>query len=298
MSFKLYGNSDLWFQDKRVTESVRFAYLCDFHLAPLSEDVPSRYRHAIQWWGEALSDPQAALAPVLDEVNRYDVDFVFFGGDILDCFDPVTAQHVIDQCEQRGLKGYFQFGNHDIESLVMRFETHAFNADARRENAEAYYKIWNMAGPDYDFTCKGVKFIALDCPYHKITDGQWAGVFAAEQIDWLQREMQGDDPVVIFHHVPLNLPTFEHRMRAIWNGKLATLKDDVITRRFRDLVADSPQVLGTFAGHTHMRSEDPIGRNWQFVTGAGHDKQWRLVCVSRDPAPKSMRVPGEPTLVD
>ena len=298
MAFKLYGNSDLWFQDKRLTEPVRFAHASDFHMPPMSENVPARYEHAIQWWAKAMGDPKAALAPVLDEIARFDVDFIFFGGDILDCFDAVTARHVREQCEQRGLKGYFQFGNHDIESWVMRFETHEFDADVRRENAEAYYAIWDMPGSDYAFTVEGVTFISLDCPYHKIADGQWGGVLAAEQVDWLEQQIQGEGPAVVFHHVPLNLPTFEHRMRAIWNGQVDTLKDDAVTRRFFQLVADSPQVLGTFAGHTHMRSEDPIGRNWQFVTGAGHDRQWRLVCISPEAAPKSMRVPGIPAVAD
>ncbi|MAE63541.1 MAG: hypothetical protein CMJ18_04655 [Phycisphaeraceae bacterium] len=294
----MYGNGDLWFQVERLTEPVRFAYASDFHLPPMSENVPARYQPAIQWWAREMGDPNTALGPVLDEITRFDVDFVFFGGDILDCFDLVTARHVREQCKQRGLRNWFQFGNHDIESWVMRFETHQFDADVRREKAEALFAIWDMTGSDYAFTIKGVGFISLDCPYHKITDGQWAGVLGADQVDWLERQIQGEDPVVVFHHVPLSLPTFEHRMRAIWNGKLATLKDDAATQRFRDLVADAPQVLGTFAGHTHMRSEDPIGCNWQFVTGAGHERQWRLVCISPEAAPKSMRVPGEPAVTD
>ena len=61
------------------------------------------------------------------------------------------------------------------------------------------------------------------------------------------------------------------------------VNEDAMTQGFLDLVADAPQVLGTFAGHTHMRSEDPIGRNWQFVTGAGNDRQWRVVGILARP---------------
>ena len=296
MHFRLYPNGDVYFQDARAHEPLRFAYVSDFHLPPVSlAQIDPRYHHAIRWWDTAFGDPHTALAHVLDAIQECRVDFVFFGGDILDCFDPATAGHVMDLCDQRRLTPYFQMGNHDFESLHVRYVTHEFDPDERRTNTDELRATWNMPGLDYAFTCRGVRCIALDGLYTPV-GGFWGGVLGDAQMDWLMRKLDHDGPIVLFHHVPLDLPTVEHRLRAIWHGQLATLVDDANTARLRDAVADHPNLRGTFAGHTHMRCEDPIGCTWQFITGAGCSGEWRLIEVGEGRPPKSLRVGGEPTV--
>lgn len=296
MEFRLYGNGDIWFRDKRMAKPVRFAHIVDLHLPPLpTAPVPEAYRSAIQWWNIDSSYPHEKLPRMLDDIKEQEVDFVFFGGDVLDCFDQDTAAHVVQMCEQRNLACRFQLGNHDAESLHARYVTHEFDAQIRRDNAASLCEIWRMPDINYTFMCEQVRFVAMDCLYYDV-DGAPVGVFDDKQLDWLVGTLAQGGPIVIFHHVPLTAPTLEHRLRAIWNGQLATMARDTNTDRFLASVANHPDVLGTFVGHAHIRSEDPLGQVWQFMTAEGCAGHWRYVCISADGPPKSMRVPGEPVV--
>ena len=296
MGFRIYANGDVWFRDERVSAPVRFAHVVDLHLPPLSTTtVPAKYHPAIQWWNINFCHPHGNLPRMLDEIRRQEVDFVFFGGDVLDCFDQDTANHVVGLCEQRNLICHFQLGNHDAESLHVRYVTHEFDPQTRRDNAARLCRIWRMPDLNYSFMHEQVRFVAMDCPYYKV-NGTSVGVLDDEQLDWLDGVLAEGGPTVILHHVPLNAPTVEHRLRAVWKGQLATLARDANTDRFRASVADHPDVLGTFVGHAHIRSEDPLGRVWQFMTPEGSAGQWRCVGISADEPPKSMRVPGEPVV--
>ena len=71
------------------------------------------------------------------------------------------------------------------------------------------------------------------------------------------------------------------------------LTDDDVTR-IRRAIENCPNVLGVFAAHMHMRSEDPIGDKCQFLAPPGHNGEWRYVTIANTPPPKFPRVPGGP----
>jgi len=293
----LYPSGDVHFTDDRLIAGVRFAHITDLHLQPVNEkDRPAEYRHGIEWWEKDFAYPLKILPGLLDEVRDAGVDFVFFGGDTLDVYDAATADYVVQLCSQRGLECHFQMGNHDMEDMHTRYVTHACDAQARASGVARLKEHWDMPHRYYSFDRGGVRFIALDVQYGPTGSGN-AGYFDDEQVQWLPAQLDFPGPIVIFHHVPFNLPTLTERMRLIWHGGEAWIAEDPNTRAVIDSLTACPNVFATFTGHTHMRSEDRLSEHChQFMTGPGGYGHWRRIIISPLPAPKSLRIGGTPVI--
>ncbi len=292
--FRLYADGAVQFVDCRVQHPLSFAYVADLHLPPIHSDRwPARYRQAIEWWNVDSRDPHSAFEHLLDEICARSVDFVFFGGDILDYYDAETAAHVAEMCRRRGITAYFQIGNHDWEDAYTRYVSHAYTAAIRQENAGKLAEQWGMPDRFYSFDVAGIRFVALDTLYAADAEG-WSGAIDDRQADWFCERTTHNGPIVVFHHVPFNRPTLEYRLRAIWRGMLACIKEDAIGQRVRIALESNANILGTFVAHAHLRSEDPLGQTCQFMTSAGCYRQWRYVRIANREPPKSLVAAGEP----
>ena len=139
---------------------------------------------------------------------------------------------------------------------------------------------------------RGVRFVVLDMIYQKASNGGWMALVDDEQTDWFLDQINFEGPIFIYYHYPFNRPTLEHRLRAVWNGILACAAEDTNGRRILRAIETAPNILATFAGHTHFCSEDPIGQSWQFTTAGAHMGQWRYVKIHNTEPPKSLNVPG------
>lgn len=292
--FRLYPYGSVQFSDPRVTTPVSFAHVTDLHLTPSpADESQKRYSAAIEWWDQTFNRPHQVLPRLLAEIRAAGVDFVFFGGDNIDCYQPQIADRVVDLAREYGLKAYFQSGNHDWETMPIRYVTHDYDAPLRAATLQKLCAHWNMPAPYYSFESKGIRFLALDPPYMKVSGG-WSGLFDNEQTEWLLSQLRYDGPIIIFHHIPFSRPTLEYRLRAVWGGKVACVADDPNGRRILHAIETSSNIVGTFTGHAHIRSEDPLGRTCQFMTAPGSDGQWRYVKVSSDTPPRSLRAEGVP----
>ena len=298
LEFQFYCNGSVQFADTRVTRPVAFAHVTDLHLPGMpSGDWPAKYRHAIKWWNQNMGYPDQVVPKMLDQISEAGVDFVFFGGDVLDYYDAGAAQHVLDLCRERGLAARFQLGNHDSENEYIRFISHEFDADVFAHNSRKLCEHWKMPGLHYRFDVGQVRFLSLSVEFRSV-HGNTGGVIVDTQAEWLLEQLDHDGPLVIFHHIPFGLPTIVPRLKQFWADKLFVMIEDDNGRRIREAIAQNPNVLGTFTGHAHMRSEDPFGNTWQFMTDPGHDGQWRYVRISGERPPKSLHVAGEPTVVE
>lgn len=294
--FRLYPGGGVYFQEERLSKSLSFAHVADLHLPPYPSQVwQEPYRSAINWWNLVFKRPQESVSRVLDEIQEANVDFVFLGGDLLECYDSGAAEYLLRLIQERGLTPYFQVGNHDWETQEIRYRTHDYEAEPRARGMERLVQNWDMPAPYYSFQHQEVRFVSLDSPYIRGAEG-WAGVFDDQQTEWLIGQLSFEGPIVIFYHIPFNLPTLEFRLRAIWGGGLACLAEDRNGVRIRSAIENCPNVLGTFTAHAHMESEDPLGQTCQFMAPPGHDGRWRLVKIGKESPPKSLLVEGVPQI--
>ncbi|MBI85186.1 MAG: hypothetical protein CMJ81_18480 [Planctomycetaceae bacterium] len=275
---------------------LAFAYITDLHLPPWPREAwPDRYAHAIAWWDQECAHPHDGLSLLLDQIAVAGVDFVFFGGDSLDVYDTTTANRLAELCQQRKLDCYFSFGNHDFESLEIRYVTHDDVPEVRRENTGKLLEHWSMPHRYYHFDRAGVRFIVLDTPY-QVVEGGWAGSVDQQQVQWLVHQLEFDGPILLFYHIPFRTDENQDRLLLVWNGVRAWMAEDAQSQKVLTAINACPNLLGTFAGHSHVRSEDKIGDKWQFVTAAGHYNAWRHVRIGNQAAPKSLCAAGWPTV--
>ena len=293
-NFRMYTTGQVHITDARVTTPVSFSHISDLHLPPVHKDQwPQRFAHAIDWWDREFQHPNEVLPGLLDQARDAGVDFVFFGGDNLDVYDPATADWMVELCRERGLGCYFSFGNHDFETYDIRYITHDHVPEVRRENGDKLMKHWSMPNRYYTFEVNGVRFVVLDAPYI-IVEGGLAGFYDAEQVDWLEAQLRHDGPIVVFYHIPFMVPGNKDRLLLTWNGVKGWAAEDEQSERVLAAINGCPNVLATFAGHTHIRSEDRIGEKWQFVVAGGSQGAWRHVRICDAPPPKSLRAEGRP----
>lgn len=296
INWKLYAGGAVQFVDERITTPVAFAHVTDLHLPGIPTDAwPAQYRHGIEWWNVDMGYPDRIVGDLLDRVGQAEVDFVFFGGDVIDYYDAGAAEHLVEACRRRGLRPYFQIGNHDAENHYLRFISHEFDAGVFAANGRKLCAHWDMPDLDYAFEVGGVRFIALTLEY-KRGSGGLGGVVKNGQAEWFIEQADFDGPVVVFEHIPFGLPTVADRLRRFWSGSLACVVADGNGRRLSEAIEGSANILGMFTGHAHMRSEDPFGRTWQFMTGPAHLGEWRYVKIHDTPPPKSLGIAGEPTV--
>ena len=278
--FSLSYDGDVQFMDARVARPISFAHVADLHLPPHPPDAwPPEYRQAIDRWDTEFGHPHQVLPGLLDDVCARGVDFIFFGGDILDVYHSETARLVVEQCRRRNVPACFQIGNHDWQDEHIRYVTHEWDAEVRAAQCEKLSGDWNMPGLHYSFEREGVRFIALDIPYVK-RDGRYEGVFDTAQTDWFINRLDYDGPIIVFCHVPFNCPTFAYRLRAVWRDAWGCIAEDENGLRIRSAIGGCPNVLGTFTAHTHFRSEDPLGHTCQFMAPPGHNGRWRYVKIT------------------
>ncbi len=294
--FRVYVPGHIHFRDVRVASPVRFAHITDLHLPPLSrERHPARYAHAIDWWQHEFEHPFARLPGLLDDIKAHDVDFVFMGGDNIDVYDGEMADHIVDLCRRRDLPCYFSFGNHDFESYEIRFITHDIDLAVREANGDRLAAHWSMPDRYYSFEVKGVRCIVLDAVYRPV-EGGLAGFYDGAQADWLDDQLRHEGPIVVFYHIPFCTPSNRDRLLLTWNGVRGWAAEDDTGNRVREAIDGCPNVLGAFAGHTHVRSEDRLGNRWQFVTASGNQGAWRYVQINHEAPPKSLRSAGLPAV--
>ena len=295
-TLRLYATGNVHFTDARVTPQISFAHITDLHLPPWpKENWPAKYAHGIGWWDEDSHRPHDVLPRVLDEIQQANVDFVFFGGDNLDVYDGPMADRLVELCQQRNLTAWFSFGNHDHESFEIRYVTHDFVPHVRQQNTDKLLKHWSMPHRYYSFELRQARFIVLDAPY-RVVEGGMGGFYDNEQVDWLEDQLRFDGPIVVFYHIPFKTPANEERLLLIWNGTKGWAAEDENSNRVVSAINSCANVLGTFVGHTHTRSEDRLRDKWQFVTAAGHVGAWRYVRICDQDAPKSLRVAGLPSI--
>jgi len=147
---------------------VRFGLITDIH-----QDV--------------MHDGPQRLSRFITAITEEKVDFIVQLGDF--CVPHERNRVFLDEWNKFGGPRYHVLGNHDTDGGYQREQTVAF---------------LGMPGRFYRFDHLGVRFIALDGNDRGGTTKGYPKFIAADQLEWLRRELdEATMPVIVLIHQPL-----------------------------------------------------------------------------------------------
>lgn len=233
-------------------EPFRFGLITDPQFAPV---VPNAV--GVRFYGNSLWKLDAAVA----ELNKHDdLEFVVSLGDIIDRHWE-SFNYIMPVYDRLKHPHHIVAGNHDF--------------DFEPEWLPSVMRTLSMPAPYYDFSVKGVRFIALDGndvstfappkddPRRAIAEARlaaskatgaanaqsWNGSLSDEQFAWLEARLadarDAGERVILLCHYPV-YPANEHNL---WDSE-----------RIVELVQKHPHVMAWFNGHNHAGNYGAIGK--------------------------------------
>ncbi len=216
---------------------LRFGIVTDCHYSDRASQGRRHYNESI-----------AKMRECVELMKDQDVDFLMFGGDMIDKGEPDTTENVLTNLQAieatyATFKGprYHVLGNHDMDSLSKA----QFLGTVERTGIEGHSGY-------YSFDLKGVHFVVLDACFtsdgtnYDSSNFHWTDAnVPQQQLNWLKRDLAATSkPVIVFIHQLLD-GSGHHYV----NNALAV----------RQILEGHPRVLGVFQGHQHAGQYNHLG---------------------------------------
>lgn len=232
------------------SQAFNFAFLTDVHMNANNMEVST-----------------IGLKKALEHAKSQNIDFVIFGGDLVDLdalhpSDSLKANSLMTRfksiVDSAGIKTYFTLGNHD------RYYT--FN----NQTDTAGYKLFEkkLGKTYFSFDHKGTHFVILNSI--QINDSTRNYSVGSEQLEWLKADLSKisrETPLVVATHVPfqsLYYPVVEGVVKNV--DMLSNFKEvwDILLNYNLKLILQ---------GHQHLHEELLVNKT-NFVTGGAVSAAW------------------------
>lgn len=200
-----------------------------------------------------------SLVEKINEGSYPGVELLFVTGDVGSSFfkdfnadDPEKGDNRVRKAVNifNNLKIPFHLamGNHDHKRHSDRDSDIPFTKDEILE-MEDFWRVTTGLEPNYSFIHKGWKFIIMNSMH-----GNYLGKnFDEEQLNWLEKELQERNPLMLFFHHPIETDNFR-----IW-GKFHQVMDSDQEPIFYELLeGNKNRIKGIFVGHGHKWVHDKL----------------------------------------
>lgn len=282
-------NGSISYYMNKLDKPFKVLFLSDNHFTVEDERGKDFYPYTQRMGGAAVEPEnygksngrENALIASLEKAKQEAVELVILGGDMINFPSQASAERLLAIMNESGLKWMYIAGNHD-----WHYEGEPGEAAAQRDKWEqqTLNSLYQGANPLYASTIlHAINFVLIDNSTNEIT---------AEQLHFFKEQLAKGMPVILSMHIPLYLPG--HNVdygcgHPDWNAANDTYYEierripwpaeghSPTTREFRELVFNSPQVIGIYAGHTHEEVVDIYNHIPQYVAGANYNNKDILI---------------------
>jgi 3',5'-cyclic AMP phosphodiesterase CpdA len=263
---------------KHLKESFTVLHIADSHVSLEGDETEepyvtwSRYMREINLPGThkhfktgAVVSPMDCLEMTLAMAKEKKPDLLILGGDIVNYPSERLVQTTLRMLTDTGIPWIYTAGNHDWyypgepgerEELRQKWIEKRLLPLYRGTDPMFHSLIWT-----------GVNFVTVDNSTNTIQE---------RQLDFYRQQIAKPYPIVLFVHIPLRMPGTGRRKNDDEDTFPAKVKD-AASVRFLELVMQTPQLAGIFAGHTHENRVTVSGGKIQYVTSQGADGRYRFI---------------------
>jgi 3',5'-cyclic AMP phosphodiesterase CpdA len=215
-----------------LAETIKFIQVSDVH-------YPNEKR--LEYEGRSLKNAKPNFQKTIHSINKTDIDFVFFTGDLVDQSQKELFDGFFAELKNLNKKYFLCLGNHDSNSPNGLTKTGTLNYI--KEN-----KHYQKANGNYTVNLND-DFLAIVLDGSHDTKMTSRGYFTKETTDWLKETLKTnkDKNIVIFQHFPIVEPKKDES----YFHKHSTIKK----RAYIRLLKQNPNIVGIFSGHYHIAGE-------------------------------------------
>ncbi len=249
-----------------LQHTYRLLQISDTHMCPDSpldsDEVRSEAKASRESWTDA--DFGMTLEELFLQLVAYgrknSVDVYVFPGDIVDFLSPGIVEYMKTFLEdQTGVRLYVP-GNHETGDDGFLFS--AFADDPKLQILEL----------------GELRLVGINNAEHMVEDAT---------MDALEAVLNGDKPVILVHHIPLQTPSLIKGIDAFWGGGDTYFRfggansDDPRVVRYQTLLQKkTTRLVAVMAGHVHFSHTDTFENGVvQYVSGAGCNGHARLLTI-------------------
>lgn len=215
-------------QSAALCSETKFVVLSDVHISAAKQDKNSRQ----------LTQSISLLQKAVSEVNKSDVDFVIFSGDVIDKTEKTSLVMFAKIVNKLNKPYYIIPGNHDVAHFLGLDKKEFF----RLVNKFSHNKTSSM--PSVKIMKNGLVFIFMD-GVNQIMPSS-AGYYKENDLIWLDKKLSKykNNNVVIVQHFPLVEPYYRKSH--------ITYKAD----EYLDVLSKHKNVIAVISGHFHAEGEN------------------------------------------
>ncbi len=274
------ANDNVYYYMKGLDKPFNILFVSDTHFTIEDERGRDFYKYSKRMGGKAVEPEnygktngrEKYLLASLEKAKKNQSELVILCGDIINFPSLASVEYIKNVMDESGLNWVYTAGNHD-----WHYEGEpGINLDHRKKWTESNMKpLYQGQNPMYHSQIlHNINFITMDNSLFEITD---------EQIEFFKGELKKGLPIILSVHVPLYLQG--HDINYSWGNPLLNKEADYLYKmegrepwpeeglsensfKFRDLVLNSPEVIGIFAGHIHKAAIDMVNNKLQYVQAA------------------------------
>ena len=282
-------DGNVYYYIKGLEKPFNVLFLADTHFTIEDERGRDYYDYTRRMGGSTVEPENygkgngrdLALCASLDKAKKEGSELVILGGDIINFPSSASVEYIDSLLDKSGLEWMYIAGNHD-----WHYEGESGTAFFQREKW-TYSNLKDLYQGDnpmcYSKVVHNINFVMIDNSAFEITQ---------EQLSFLQGQINRGLPIILSMHIPVYLSGhnidygcghpdwnkkndiyYEIERRDPWPEKGFT----EITYQFRNLVLNSPEVIGIYAGHTHEEAIDFFNDKLQYVVDANYNKKDVLI---------------------
>lgn len=261
-------------------QSLTVLQLSDTHISYENEDdlryekysrgMNREYKQVQHYKTGVPTTPVGCFRELMELAKQEKVDLIVLTGDIINYPAAAAVELVRSSLASTGILHIYTAGNHDWHYAGMA----GTEDELRKEWCEKRLK------PLYtgDMLCSseivgGINMVTIDNSTMEIND---------EQLDFFVRQIARPEPVALFVHIPLYVPSMDmccgHPRQ--WDpNKAGIVKTEnmIPTKEFVRRAFESANIAGVFAGHWHEYYTITSGTTSQHLALPGFNGQYRLI---------------------
>src|SRR5690606_30872295 len=140
--------------------------------------------------------PLAGFVAMMELAKESEVDFIALTGDIVNYPSTTAVEAVREAVEATGIPYTYTAGNHDWHYEGMAGSAEELRAEWSEKGLKPLY---NGGNPLYGSTVvNGLNLVTIDNSTYQVN---------REQLDFYRRQASRPEPIVLFMHIPLYMPT-------------------------------------------------------------------------------------------